>query len=365
MNMLGLSLNFRLAPQKQVLRYFMPLSPKAEVLSALYRNCLLRSATRVEAHEQVAQELAEHALHWIQGTPDTAFFKGELNQLRIYALRYGAEVEVRPRPFDGFSLVHTSLIGNAEIVCDGHVMHVSKGRSALLAPKEHVRLRWRRGTEHLIIRVPDSLMHQVAGRTEEEPAALSPGFLLPRALESQWDLIAQSLLNMLSASADRAIRAEWRDHFEQNLALFILAHRPIPQGPIPQRPTTSNLFTETRSWMAQSGTDDTGLRQMDALLAFIHARLYAPISLEDLARAAGVSFRTLNALCHRFHGVSPMELLRSIRLDAVRARLLSDPTASITSTALAFGFGHPGRFSSYYFARFNELPRDTQKKGRR
>jgi AraC-like DNA-binding protein len=365
MNMLWPSLNCRLAPPKQVLRYFMPLSPKAEVLSALYQNCLLQSATRVETHEQVAQELAEHVLHWIQGTPDTAFFKGELNQLRIYALRYGAEVEVRTRPFDGFSLVHTSLIGNAEIVCDGHVMHVSKGRSALLAPKEHIRLRWRRGTEHLIIRVPDSLMHQVAGHTEGEPAALSPGFLLPRALESQWDLLAQSLLNMLSASADRAIRAEWRDHFEQNLALFILAHRPIHQGPIPQRPTSSNLFTDTRSLMAQSGADDGGLRQMDALLAFIHARLYAPISLEDLARAAGVSFRTLNALCHRYHGVSPMELLRSIRLDAVRARLLADSTASITSTALAFGFGHPGRFSSYYFARFNELPRDTQKKGRR
>jgi AraC-like DNA-binding protein len=338
----------------------MPLSPKAEVLSALYRNCLLRSATRVEAHEQVAQELAEHALHWIQGTPDTAFFKGELNQLKIYALRYGAEVEVRPRPFDGFSLVHTSLIGNAEIVCDGHVMHVSKGRSALLAPKEQIRLRWRRGTEHLIIRVPDSLIHQVAGHGEGEPAALSPGFLLPRALESQWDLIAQSLLNMLSASADRAIRAEWRDHFEQNLALFILAHRPIPL-----RPTSNTLFADTRSSMTRSGTDDGGLQKMDALLGFINTRLCAPISLEDLARAAGVSFRALNALCHRYHGVSPMELLRSIRLDAVRARLLTDSTASVTSTALAFGFGHPGRFSSYYFARFNELPRDTQKRGRR
>jgi AraC-like DNA-binding protein len=364
MNMFGPWLNCRLAPPKQVLRYFMPLSPKAEVLSALYRNCLLRSATRVEAHEQVAQELAEHVLHWIQGTPDTALFKGELNQLRIYALRYGAEVEVRPRPFDGFSLVHTSLVGSAEIVCDGHVMHVSKGRSALLAPKEHIRLRWLRGTEHLIIRVPDSLMHQVAGQAEGEPAALAPGFLLPRALESQWDLIAQSMLNLLSASVDREVRAEWRDHFEQNLALFLLAHCPV--RPAPRRPTSGNPFADSRSlMMARSGMDQGGLRQMDALLAFIHARLYAPISLEDLARAAGVSFRMLNVLCHRHHGVTPMELLRNIRLDAVRTRLLADPTVSITSTALAYGFGHPGRFSSYYFARFNELPRDTQKKGRR
>jgi AraC-like DNA-binding protein len=338
----------------------MPLSPKAEVLSALYRNCVLRSETRVEVHEQVAQELAEHVLRWIQGVPDTALFKGELNQLRIYALRYGAEVEVRPRPFEGFSLVHTSLVGTAEIVCDGYVMNVSEGRTAVLAPKEHVRLRWLRGTEQLIIRVPDSLMRQVSGHpAEDQPLALAPGFMLPRALDSQWDLLAQSLLNLLSVSADRGIRVEWQDHFEQNLALFLLAHRHTPP-----RSTSGNALPGSRPLAEGSGLDHGGIRQMDALLEFINARLYAPISLEDLARAAGVSFRTLNALCHRYYAVTPMELLRNVRLDAVRARLLTDPTLSITSTALAFGFGHLGRFSSYYFSRFGELPRDTQKRGR-
>lgn len=78
--------------------------------------------------------------------------------------------------------------------------------------------------------------------------------------------------------------------------------------------------------------------------------------------AAGVSLRTLNALCRRYHGATPMELLRNIRLDAARVQLLTDPVASITDTALTFGFGHLGRFSAYDFARFDELPRDPQKK---
>jgi transcriptional regulator GlxA family with amidase domain len=60
-----------------------------------------------------------------------------------------------------------------------------------------------------------------------------------------------------------------------------------------------------------------------------------------------------------------MELLRNLRLDAVRARLLTDASASITDTALAFGFGHLGRFSAYYFSRFGELPRDTQRRHER
>jgi transcriptional regulator GlxA family with amidase domain len=98
------------------------------------------------------------------------------------------------------------------------------------------------------------------------------------------------------------------------------------------------------------------------LLAYIDTKLCAPILVEDLARAAGVSGRALNALCHRHHGIPPMELLRNLRLDAARARLLTDASASITDTALAFGFGHLGRFSAYYFSRFQELPRDTQRR---
>ncbi|KVL88897.1 AraC family transcriptional regulator [Burkholderia stagnalis] len=335
----------------------MPLTPNAEVLSALYRNCLFRSGSRMDAHEQVSAELAEHALRWQRGVPDAALFKGQLNHLSVYALQYGAEVEVAPRPFDGFSLVHTSLAGGAEIECDGHVMDVFEGRTAVLAPRTRVRLRWRPGTRQLIVKVPDALMRAVSGHPPDDAApGLAPGFLLPRALASQWDLLAQSLLNVLAVSGDGSIRAEWRDHFERSLALFLLVHCPpspdaAHAGPAP----------EARDAPAASGSRG-GIRQMDALLEFIHARLCAPISLEDLARAAGVSLRTLNVLCRRYHGATPMELLRNIRLDAARVQLLTDPMASITDTALTFGFGHLGRFSAYYSARFNELPRDTQRK---
>ncbi|KWB16378.1 AraC family transcriptional regulator [Burkholderia cepacia] len=335
----------------------MPLTPNADALSALYRNCVFRSGLRTDAHEQVSLELAEHALRWKQGVPDAALFKGQLNHLSVYALQYGAEVEVAPRPFDGFSLVHTSLAGGAEIECDGHVMGVSEGRTAVLAPTSRVRLRWRTGTRQLIVKVPDSLMRAVCGRRPDDAApGLAPGFLLPTALASQWDLIAQSLLNVLAVADDGGIRAEWRDHFEQSLALFLLVHCPPSPAAVQAGPAL-----QARSAPAQAGSRGD-IRQMDALHEFIHARLCAPISLEDLARAAGVSLRTLNVLCRRYHGATPMELLRNIRLDAARVQLLTDPAASITDTALTFGFGHLGRFSAYYFARFDELPRDTQKK---
>ena len=100
----------------------MPLTPKASALFPLYRNCLFRSEERLDAHAQVAREFVDHLLRWRQGRVDTAMFKGELRRLRMYVLHYGAEVEVTPKPFEDFALVHTSLAGGAEIDADGHVL---------------------------------------------------------------------------------------------------------------------------------------------------------------------------------------------------------------------------------------------------
>ena len=338
----------------------MSLSPKTEVLDALYRNCLFRSDKHVEAHEYVTRELTEHVLHWKRGAPDTVLFKRELHQLKIFELRYGAEVEVTPRPFDGFTLLHTSLSGGAQFECDGHVMNVSEGRTAMLAPKHHVRLRWMPGTQQLIVRIPDSLIRQVSGQVADGAISLMPGLLLPRHLGSQWNLMVQSLLNILSMPGDAGIRAEWLDHFERNLALFLFVHQ-LP----PSMSRVALLPADSHGMSSDSRLHTGGIRQMDAMLEYIGSRLCAPISLEDLALAAGVSVRTLNVMCHRYHGVTPMELLRNMRLDAARARLLIAPTASVTDTALAFGFAHLGRFSAYYFARFSELPSETQKRRQR
>ncbi|MFX5998855.1 helix-turn-helix domain-containing protein, partial [Acinetobacter baumannii] len=81
------------------------------------------------------------------------------------------------------------------------------------------------------------------------------------------------------------------------------------------------------------------LQRLDMLERYIRSRLCAPLALADLAGAAGVSVRALNALCHQQYGVAPMDLLRNIRLDAVRERLLTHPGANITDTAFEFGFG--------------------------
>jgi hypothetical protein len=268
----------------------MSLSPKTAALSGLYRNRLFQSDARVEVHDQVASELIDHALRWKQGTPNAAMFKGQSNQLKVYVLRYGAEVEVTPHPFDTFALVHTSLTGAAEIESDGRKLSVGEGRTAVLAPTKRIRLRWYPGTEQLIVKIPHTLIREVSGRTEDDELALAPGFLLSRGHGSQWDLIVQSLLNAVSMSRESILHTAWLDHFERNAALFLLSHQ--PDGPAP---ADAMKRLDTALEPADTGMHAVDAMRMDAVLRYMLARLCAPISLDDLARAGGVGMRTLIA----------------------------------------------------------------------
>jgi AraC-like DNA-binding protein len=325
-------------------------------LSPLYRNCLFRSDERVEVHDHVARELIDHQVRWKQGSPDAAMFKGHTRRLRMYLLQYGAQVEVTPRPFDDFVLVHTSIVGGAEIESDDTRLEVTEGRSAVLAPRRRVRLRWYPGTQQLIVKVPHALIREVAA-SEDVDLVLASGALLERGLSSQWSFLARSLLNVMSMEGEVAVHSEWLDHFERNVALFLLSHQSTANGgalPVAHRAAVAD------GRAAEVDPFAGGDARMEAVTRYIESRLCAPISLEDLARVARVSVRRLNELCHRYHGVTPMELLRNMRLDAAHSRLRMQPEFSVTETALALGFTHLGRFSHYYQGRFGELPRQTQ-----
>lgn len=332
----------------------MPLSPKDVLLSSLYQNCLFRSTERSHSHEQVSRELTDHQVSWKRGAADVAMFKGQLKRLQLYVLQYGAEVEVRPRPFEDFSLVHTSLSGGTEVECDNERLYVAEGRTALLSPRQRVSLRWHPGSVQLILRLPHALIREVQGSHDDEVLALAPGVLVPHDHCAQWDLLLQSLLNAMNLQSVSKEHDNWLEHFERNVVMFLMAQQ--PQAPsLAGRLTTVQQLPDNVQAMSARGFQ----KHMDAMLNYVESRLCAPVSLSDLARAAGVSIRTLNMLCHHHHGVPPMELLRNMRLDAVRTHLILHPHAPVAATAMSMGFGHLGRFAAYYKARFGELPHET------
>jgi len=94
---------------------------------------------------------------------------------------------------------------------------------------------------------------------------------------------------------------------------------------------------------------------------YIHTHLRDEFSLLDLAEATGTSPSTLLRTFNTHHGVSPMQYVKRLRLEAVRRSLLAaDPqNGTVGRVASEFGFRQLGRFSAEYRRVFGELPSMT------
>ena len=90
-----------------------------------------------------------------------------------------------------------------------------------------------------------------------------------------------------------------------------------------------------------------------------------PYSAESLARAVGVSPRSLFRGFHRLRGCGPMEAVRRARLLRVRIDLLNAGSHErVTDAAMRWGFFHLGRFANVYSDYFGELPSETRRRSR-
>jgi AraC-like DNA-binding protein len=312
-------------------------------LSLMCREPVFTSRSAQETQRLMGQALVEHELDWPRGGVDTAFYRGQVASCELYALRYGGQVEIRPQPFEDFVLVQMPLRGSATLESDGMGYSVSPGEVAILSPREQARVVWEEGCEQLILKLPRTLLD--AGQSalaDDLPSGftLAPVSRLQRPLAMRWFRLVSELLEHLPDGEASAAPSRWLQHVEQSLPLFLLSHCGAAQQ-------ESSLRQPTRQ-----------LQKIDACM---REHLAQGITLAELAGAAGVSIRSLNTLCQREYGQSPMDRLRGLRLEAAREFLLARPHSSVTEVALEFGFGHVGRFANYYRQRFGELPRQTVK----
>jgi AraC-like DNA-binding protein len=99
---------------------------------------------------------------------------------------------------------------------------------------------------------------------------------------------------------------------------------------------------------------------------FIRANVGEPVSLHDVANAAGCSVRSLQLGFRQFRDTTPATAIRQARLEAARQALLAGGRAgTIADVAHQFGFTNPGRFSNLYKATFGQFPADDLRRHRR
>lgn len=123
--------------------------------------------------------------------------------------------------------------------------------------------------------------------------------------------------------------------------------------------TASTIEAFGLSEQAEDDGEDKRLQVRSRAEAFMRDRLQEPISIPDIARAAGVSLRGLQLAYQRHGEVSPVLRLRQLRLEAARSTLQSDQHASVAAVARRFGYSNAGRFAAHYRNHFGESPSTT------
>jgi AraC-like DNA-binding protein len=97
-------------------------------------------------------------------------------------------------------------------------------------------------------------------------------------------------------------------------------------------------------------------------IGFMRENLRRPLTVEEIAAAAGCAPRALSKEFTKRQGRTLSTALQDFRLGAAREALLAGSAAGIvTETARQFGFSNAGRFISRYRARFGETPNQTRK----
>ncbi|WP_240545074.1 AraC family transcriptional regulator [Sinorhizobium fredii] len=95
---------------------------------------------------------------------------------------------------------------------------------------------------------------------------------------------------------------------------------------------------------------------------FMHANLRAPISMSDIAGAAGIGVRSLQEGFKRFKGTSPISYLAQLRMEAAHRDLLeADQSVSVAEIARKWGFRHMGRFATEYRKCYGCPPSEARK----
>jgi AraC-like DNA-binding protein len=101
-------------------------------------------------------------------------------------------------------------------------------------------------------------------------------------------------------------------------------------------------------------------------VAFIEAGAGQPVTLDQIAAAAGVTGRALQYTFRRYFGTTPTGYLRRVRLERAHQELqAAGPDSGLTVTAVArrWGWISPGQFTVAYRQRFGVLPSQTLRRG--
>lgn len=328
--------------------------------AALFRPCaqaagnaaaaaasFIRCRDPAEASARLRSAYSHHRLSVHGRRFDMRFECRRLGALELARLRFGTEVELDQQAAGGFTLITTQLEGASEIVAGGGVHRGGAGMVVLDSAATPVRKRFSADSCRLNLRIEQGLLAAkwaaLSGQADAAPPLFQPALAAGLPAQARW----LALLRLVLGWAQVAPGAALLRQLEEMVALYLLTEVPHSQSALLHRPLPAPAPRHLR-------------RAED----YMRAHAGQPLTLADIATAAGVGIRTLSAAFRDSRGTSPMAWLRELRLEGARQDLLAaGPADTVAEIAIRRGFGNLGRFAADYRRRYGETPSATLRRG--
>lgn len=315
----------------------------------LAAHSLFRSNDLDEARERVAAVFCPHRLEITGSRPlfDARHHHLRGGRLSLNYIEYGARTLIAPGELDQFYLVQIPLEGSAEIRNGADSYVSTPEQAAVLNPHLPTRMTWEEGTRQVLIQIDRRAMQDHLAAELGAPSDRPLTFLGPVDL---------------TTGPGAALR---------RLTLWLVAEADAGAPPIGAGLMARQVESTVMSGLLESARHDHAAliarqrsaprpRHLRAAESYIEAHLDRPLTVEEVAAAAGISPRGLQLAFRQHRGMSPLAFWRDARLAQAHEELRRGaPGTTVTGVALKWGFAHFGRFSEAYRERYGLSPRDT------
>ncbi len=315
------------------------------------------STERDEVRSYVGRMYCEHSLDLVnaRGKLDTRIAEMRCGGVSLTEMSYGADVMIDAGRLENFYLIQIPVAGKSGLTLGGVQGEYKPGRGSVQDPLIPLEMFWSGDCRKIVLRFERAIFERFAeahiGRPLAGPLQLASWFDLTSPLGEMLVQQVRSMIGILpqaSGSSPDGAYPLLERHFENTAMAALLFLQP------------HNLTAELTRGV--SASDPVPVRRVRE---FLQAHAHEPIDMTRLAEVAGIPLRTLHHQFRQALGLSPMQLLRDIRLDLVRKELqVPNDLTSVTDVAMNWGFEHLGRFALAYRKRFGETPRETLRRHR-
>lgn len=263
---------------------------------------------------------------------------------------YDADIEVE-FPEGDMVRVYMGLSGHAEHSTTAYHGLLAPGANLLLGSRSPVNSRFRSGLRQLVLRLGQDGLRRTLETLAGRPVLGTINFDASGPEASQRLTTTRRLVEILVEHLDEPASAGgsiFERELTQTVQVALLTE--VPHN------FTSLLTTQVRG---------VSRSKVQLAEAFIEANWDRPLSIEEIAREAGCSVRSLFKSFQQERGYTPSAFLRRKRLERANDLLLSPhEDVSVATVAIRCGFSNAGHFARYYREQFGVLPSATLRIGR-